>query len=175
MRLPASRTHLPGLGSLLPLLLFVPLVVALAAACGGGDSSSKTTPTRAPATSPAGGGDYKTKAQNAAVKLGKQADALIKDMQTAQTSQSDPKWPGTFTSDADLIIAAANELKSLTPPAGALTGVHAQFVKAADTLIQAAELMKKTVQTADQTTGTQAYFGLTQGKGLLNDALAALK
>ena len=145
------------------------LVSVLAGACGGGDSSSKTTPTTA------GGGDYKTKAQNAATKLGKQADALAKDMQTAQATQSDPKWAGILNSDADLIVAAANDLKALTPPAGSLAAVHAQFVKAADRLIEAAGFMKKSVETGDVASGTQAYFALTDGKGTLNEALAALK
>jgi hypothetical protein len=168
-----AGTHRRRVASLLSLFLVVLLVPALAVACGGDDSSSKATPTRAPAT--AGGGDYKTKAQNAATKLGKQADALVKDMQTAQMSQSDPKWNGILTSDADLIVTAANELKALTPPAGSLADVHAQFVKAADRLIEAAGFMKKSVDTGDVAAGTQAYLGLTQGNSMLTDALAALK
>ena len=144
-----------------PLALLVAVALWLAA-CGGGDSSSKATT------------DYKAGARAAAAKLGKQTDALIKDMQAAQTSQSDPKWAGILNGDSDLVTSAATELKALTPPAGAMTTAQSRLARAADQLISAAALMKQTVETGDAATGAQAYLGLTQGRGSLTDASAAV-
>lgn len=143
---------------------------------GSAGTAAATAATSAATTgAPLSAAGYKTKAQADVAKLTKQTDALLQDMQTAQLSQSDPKWPGIFNGDADAIVTTANDLKSLNPPAGPYTNTQAQLSKAADKLIEGAGYMKKSVETGDNSTGAQAFFALTQGKGMLTDASSALK
>lgn len=149
------------------------IVLMAAAACGGGGTK---TPTAAPPTAtPDAASAYKAQANGLVTTLGKQADTALQDMQSAQTSQTDPKWATVLTADADLITATAAQLKALSAPAGPLTAIAAGLAAAADQLSQGAKFLKQSVQAADPVAGAQAFAALTLGRGLLTSAATGLQ
>lgn len=174
---------------LLALLVLTALVLPAALACGDDDDSgSNATATKPAATAQGGSGattaattsggdataDYKTKANAAAAKLSKAAETAVKDMMSAQLSQTDPKWEGILNGDADAITAGAAEIKALTPPA-AQAEVHKKLVTAADRLAAGAVQLKKSTASGDQGAGTQAFLAFNDGRSQLNDAVTGLK
>jgi hypothetical protein len=153
----------------------ITLVSLSLAACGGDDSKPGTAVPSATTVSNDASAQYRTKAAAAVTNLGKQAETALKDMQSAQFSQSDPKWPGVLTSDADLVLAAAVQLKAVVPPAGPMEDVARRLNEAADKLSEGARSLKQSVQSADQAAGALAFANLTAGRGMLTDAAASLK
>ena len=149
------------------------LLISLLPGCGGDGSGTPTpaaTATRQDATT-----EYRTQARDAAAKLGEQAEILVKDMQAAELSQADPKWPAVLTADADLVLAAATALKALTPPPGTPAELPAQLAAAADRLSEGADLQQQAVQTGDRNIGQQAFVTLAEGRTMLNAAAASLQ
>jgi hypothetical protein len=149
------------------------LMALLVSACGDDDSTATATPSPAVTTADPGA-VYRGKAQAAAAKLATQAETALQDMQAAQLSQADPKWPATLTADADLITAAATELKGLKPPAGPLEDVARRLAEAADRLTEGAKFLKQSVQNADPVAGGQAFDALSDGQGKLAAAAPSL-
>ena len=149
------------------------VAVLAAAACGGGDGTK--TPTVAPTATPDAVAAYKANANSLVTTLGKQTDTALQDMQTAQTSQTDPKWGTVLPADADLITASAAQLKALTSPGGSLAPVAAALSAAADRLAQGAQFLKQSVQAADPAAGAQAFAALSEGRGMLTAAAAGLQ
>lgn len=149
------------------------IVLMAAAACGGGGTK---TPTAAPPTAtPDAASAYKAQATGLVTTLGKQADTALQDMQSAQTSQTDPKWGTVLPADADLITATAAQLKALPSPGGTLAPVATALSAAADQLSQGAQFLKQSVQKADPAAGAQAFAALTQGRAMLTAAAAGLQ
>jgi len=155
-----------------PVFIISLTVLLAAAACGGGGT---TTPTPAPTATPDPAAAYKASATNLATTLGTQADTALKDMQSAQLTQTDPKWATVLTTDADLVTASAAQLKALNSPGGALAATAASLSAAADRLAQGAQFLKQSVQAADPVAGAQAFAALTEGRGMLSAAAAGLK
>ncbi len=149
------------------------LLLALLAACGDSDEPAPAATATPPATQdPASG--YIADARAAAARLGAETDTLLKDMVAAQTSQADPKWPGVLNADADLVASAAAALKGLTAPPESAAAAAA-LAAAATRLEEGARLLKASVQTASRDSGLQAFTALTEGKGLLTNAIETLR
>jgi hypothetical protein len=149
------------------------IVLMTTAACGGGGTK---TPTAVPPTAtPDAASAYKAQANGLVTTLGKQTDTALQDMQSAQTSQTDPKWATVLPADADLITATAAQLKALSAPAGPLAAVSVGLSTAADQLSQGAKFLKQSVQAADPVASAQAFAALTLGRGLLTSAATGLQ
>ena len=151
----------------------VVIVGLTAVACGGGGTKTPTAAAPTATQDPAAG--YKKSASDLATTLAKQTDTALQDMQSAQLTQTDPKWATVLTADAALITATAAQLKALTAPGGALATVSAGLSAAADQLSQGAQFLKQSVQAGDPVAGAQAFAALTVGRGLLTAAAAALQ
>jgi hypothetical protein len=150
-------------------------LTVLAVGCGDDDDDGKKTPTtRATATADAAT-DFKIRAKAAAAKAEKETETLLADMQAAQLSQADPKWPGVLTTDADLVIAAANALKALTPAATTPPALSAGLQSAATRLAEGADILKRSITSADQTLGLQAFAALSEGLGTLKELAPQLE
>jgi len=156
------------------LLAVSAVFLSLAAAACGDDGGAKT-PTAAPSPTLNPAAAFRATAKAAGEALGKQAGQLLQDMQAANETQSDPKWPGVLTSDADLVTSAAATVKALAPPAGFPAAPVTALQAAASRLAEGAGLLKQSVQRADSALGAQAFAALSEGQGLLEPALAGLQ
>lgn len=170
------------------LLLAASAAIAGAVACGGGDDEDDFEDIRATATaaaaatpSPSPGPTqdptipYYSQALALANELAELVNKLDADMLAAQSSQADPKWPQLLTADADLVIAKANQLDSLTVPGGVPETLRDKIRQACDGLAAGADLLKQAILKLDPAIGQESASTLDAGENVLEDVRAELQ
>lgn len=170
------------------LLLAASAAIAGAVACGGGDDEDDFEDIRATATaaaaatpSPSPGPTqdptipYYSQALALANELAELVNKLDADMLAAQSSQADPKWPQLLTADADLVIAKAKHLDSLTVPGGVPETLRGKIRQACDGLAAGADLLKQAILKLDPAIGQESASTLDAGENVLEDVRAELQ
>ena len=170
------------------LLLAASAAIAGAVACGGGDDEDDFEDIRATATaaaaatpSPSPGPTqdptipYYSQALALANELAELVNKLDADMLAAQSSQADPKWPQLLTADADLVIAKAKQLDSLTVPGGVPETLRGKIRQACDGLAAGADLLKQAILKLDPAIGQESASTLDAGENVLEEVRAELQ
>lgn len=175
-------------GMLLLAALAALAAIAGAVACGGGDDEDDFEDIRATATaaaaatpSPSPGPTqdptipYYSQALALANELAELVNKLDADMFAAQSSQADPKWPQLLTADADLVIAKAKQLDSLTVPGGVPETLRGKIRQACDGLAAGADLLKQAILKLDPAIGQESASTLDAGENVLEEVRAELQ
>jgi hypothetical protein len=101
-------------------------------------------------------------------------DQLNQDLVAASANQADPKWPGVLSTDLQLVANTANGLSGLEPPGDAYRAFGSSLDAAVAKIVDGTQLLSKSITERDENAGAQAFLALTQGRAMLDAALASL-